>query len=91
MINFNFSLNNPFSTRFDIVKSSSAQVTNNKSIEVSLYESNVIFGLELYINTMRDHAGVTCRIGFAGFCAEMVFYDNRHWDSNTGRFLKEQE
>lgn len=86
MINFNFSLENPFSNKFENVFCKNFNVTENKNIEVECYNSATIIQLEFSITTRCDHAGFDFRLGFLGYTIGISMLDGRHWLSEKDRY-----
>lgn len=87
MINFNFSLNNFFSSKdtgqVDYVEFDK-RVSKNKSLEfqVSYWGTfDTIFEFGFRYNRIRqDHAGLYIHLTVFGFGFIFNFYDNRHWN-----------
>jgi hypothetical protein len=88
MINFNFSLRNPFSDRWANVYSYDKRVSKNKAVELEVLEENTIVSLGIRITAMQDHAGVNLELGLLGYSVSLHFYDTRHWDETTSTWAK---
>ena len=83
MINLDFTINNPFSDRFEIVASTSKLLTKYKAVEANMYRTATIIKLSLAYSIRRDHAGLQIEFGLFGYDCELNFYDTRHWDHKT--------
>lgn len=79
MINLSIRLSNPFSDRWNIIKTKSF-LFGNKGLELNAYKTNTIINADLHISTRCDHAGVHLMLGLLGYEGEFHFYDTRHWD-----------
>jgi hypothetical protein len=82
MLHFNFNLTNPFSKRWDIVRTKH-WLFGYKGIELNLYKTNTILNISFDIRTRTDHSGFNFMLGFLGIEGEVSFYDTRHWDSRA--------
>jgi len=80
MINLNFSIDNPFSERFNIVAASSGVITKHKAWEANIYCTANIVKLTLTYSIKQDHAGLVIEFGLFGYEFEFRIYDTRHWD-----------
>lgn len=80
MIDFEFRLVNPFSSRWNILHTSSRLIGKNKAVEANLYRTNSIFNIEFRFSIRGSHAGLRLIVGLLGFEGEFYFYDTRHWD-----------
>ena len=79
MIIFTFSIENPFSDKFDIIKSTHFKVSENKVIELNLYKTNDIIEFCFSLMTYPYfHSGINFSIGLFGFQFEIMLYDTRH-------------
>ena len=83
MTNLNFSIEYPFSDRFEIVASTSKLLTKYKAVEANMYRTATIIKLSLAYSIRRDHAGLQIEFGLFGYDCELNFYDTRHWDYKT--------
>ena len=86
MINFNFSLRNPFSNKFENVFCKNFRLTEHKSAEVECINSNSIFEFGFSLDTRCDHAGVGITFGLLGYVILAEFRDGRHWNEKEGRY-----
>lgn len=80
MINLNFSIEYPFSERFEILASTSKMLTQHKAVEANIYCTANIIKLLLAYSIRRDHAGIRIEFGLFGYECELHIYDTRHWD-----------
>ena len=87
MFNFDLRIANPFSNRFEILRSSNGRICDHKAWESNFYRTNTIFNLSIDITPRRDHAGMNMFFGAFGFEYEFSFYDTRHWDTNTNSWV----
>lgn len=83
MINLNFSIEYPFSDRFEILASTNKLLTKYKAVEANIYGTATIIKLSLAYSIRRDHAGLQIEFGLFGYDCELNFYDTRHWDYKT--------
>lgn len=80
MINFEFNIRNPWSDRFENIKSWSRLVSTYKAVEFNLYKTNHVIDLRLSISHRQSHAGFQIELGLLGYNMEFHAYDTRHWD-----------
>jgi len=83
MIHFGFTVENPWSDRFDPGYCWSGMITKHKAWEIQAYRSNVIAECETRISHRTDHAGIKLEIGLFSFSIILQFYDTRHWNYHT--------
>ena len=83
MININFSIDYPFSTRFKILAGTSKLLTKNKAVEANIYCTANIVKLALAYAIRQDHAGLRMEFGLFGYECELHLYDTRHWNDKT--------
>lgn len=86
MIDVNFSLTNPWSTRFEHAFAWSKQLSKHKACELEVYRSDTIVELEGRISFRQDHAGITLGVGLFSWTVRFQLYDNRHWDYDKGQW-----
>lgn len=85
MIQLHLSLRNPFSHKFNPIRSWHGNtIFENKCWEFAIYQDNIVISLDVSITQQQDHAGFRIGIGVLGYCVEFDWYDNRHWIHNTG-------
>jgi len=83
MINLNFTISNPWSSRWDILWSNRKLIGKNKAVEFNGYRTNHIINVDFNFKPAGDHAGARIMLGLFGFDVELHFYDTRHWDYTT--------
>jgi len=87
MINFNFSLRNPFSQQFKNLWSyCSSTPFEYKFIELQLYKDSSIIAVDFMWTIRQSHSGLRFELGLFGYCCEFNFYDSRHWDYTTNAY-----
>lgn len=88
MINLQFSLTNPLWNRFKTIYSKANSTPfKHKFYEIQIMESDDIVTIDLRITTRRSHSGVDLWLGLFGYSINLNFYDNRHWNSEEGRWM----
>lgn len=88
MINFGFNIRNPFSDRWKcIYVRSGVTPFKNKFWEFQFDECDDIVGFEFRLTTRQDHAGLFLTASLLGYEVIFNFYDNRHWNSEEGRWM----
>ena len=80
MINFEFSLSNPFSSRWDCDKPKSGLFTKHVAWEFNHYLTSTIVKLNFNIQPKGDHRGAFIWVGLLGHELEFHVYDTRHTD-----------
>lgn len=83
MIDFNFSLRNPFSDRWSPMYNFDKRIGKHKALEVEILKDSTIVSFGFRFTAMQDHAGVNLSIGLLGYFAMFNFYDTRHWDEKN--------
>lgn len=73
-----FEFKNLYNTHFSVSK--------NKTVEIEVTRSNVLFEIELSAQTKTDHAGADLALGLLGHTVHLSFYDNRHWDYKNNQY-----
>jgi hypothetical protein len=81
MINFNFSLSNPWSNRWKTLWTKHRLLYTNKVVEFNGYKTNSLITVDINLSLQTDHAGLRLMLGLFGYEVEVHFYDTRHWDS----------
>jgi hypothetical protein len=80
MINFKFSITNPFSVRWANIYNTGGYLTDNKSWEIQVMKSNDIVDVSIHFTMHNDHAGLIVEVGLLGYSIMINIYDNRHWN-----------
>lgn len=84
MFYIGFSIRNPWSQKFTVVKNWTIPVSVNKTIEMGIYRNNSVVGCSLNITGFRhDHAGFSFDLELLGWNFNVEFYDRRHHDERT--------
>lgn len=88
MINFNFSIRNPFSQEFKNLWCRVYDTPHkNKFIELEVYKDSSLISLNFNATTRQSHAGVDFELGLLGYCFHFNFYDSRHWNYEEKRWM----
>lgn len=81
MINFNFTISNPWSNRWNTLWFKNGLFSTHKAWEFNGYRTHHIIDINFSLNFKCDHAGLQILIGLVGYAVEFTFYDTRHWDT----------
>ena len=84
MINFRFSITNPWSTLFDAGWCWGNKLTKHKAWECQVYRSNVLAEFVFELTHRQDHAGLRFEFGLFSWCFTLVIHDTRHWNYDRG-------
>jgi hypothetical protein len=88
MISFNFNIRNPWSNRFKNLWNRSYNTPfENKFIELEVMRDFTLVSFRFNWTVRQSHAGLELEAGVFGYCIQFNFYDNRHWDSDEGRYF----
>lgn len=92
MINFHFSIRNPWSQQFKNLWCRVYDTPHkNKFIELEVYKDSSLLSFHLNITTRQSHAGLDFEFGLLSYCFHFNFYDSRHWNYEEGRYYKYSE
>ena len=92
MINFSFSIRNPFSQEFKNLWCRAYDTPHkNKFIELQVYKDSCIVSINFNWTIRQSHAGLDIEVGLLGYCFNFNFYDSRHWNYEAGRYYKYSE
>lgn len=80
MINFSFSIDNPWSDRWSTIWCKNGLLPKHKAWEFYVYRTHQIIDAELRLTFKGDHAGLLTLFGLFGYALEISIYDTRHWD-----------
>ena len=80
MINFSFSIDNPWSDRWSTIWCKNGLLPKHKAWEFNGYRTHQIIDAELRLTFKGDHAGLLTLFGLFGYALEISIYDTRHWD-----------
>jgi hypothetical protein len=86
MININFTIDNPWSTRWKTLFCKHGLIWSaTRAWEVNGYATHqlVDFKFELRLGPV-DHPGMFFMVGLLGYALEFNIYDTRHWDREWG-------
>lgn len=88
MISFNFNLRNPWSNEFANLRSRAyATPFKNKFIELEFYKDSTLVSFMFNWTIRQSHAGLDIDIGLLGYNVHFNLYDNRHWNTEEGRWM----
>jgi hypothetical protein len=80
MIKINFSITNPWSSKWDAGSAWFGKLFKNKAWEFQIYRSNVVLEAVIEFTIRQDHAGLRLEFGIASWCFTFNIYDTRHWN-----------
>jgi hypothetical protein len=83
MINLQFNIYNPWSSRWDILWNKTKVIGQYKAVEFNGYRTNYVVNVDFNFKPAGDHGGARITLGLFGFDIELHFYDTRHWDYTT--------
>lgn len=88
MINFSFTLINPWGKRWKNVWNRSYKTPfKNKFIELELLKDTTIVSFMFRLATRQSHGGLSIELGLLGYSFNFNFYDNRHWNYEFNRYF----
>ena len=89
MIYLNFNIRHPsWWKRFKNIKCWMGETPiKHKYWEVQVIKNDNLFRLEFEVTTKQDHAGCNLELGLLGYEIHFNIYDNRHWNSEEGRWM----
>jgi hypothetical protein len=90
MINFSFSIKNPFSDRWKTIYNKYGLFSNHKAWELNVYKTHQLVDVDFGLSFKGDHAGLRLMLGLIGYSVEFHFYDTRHWDYKTDTWSKHE-
>ena len=80
MINFNFSIDNPWSQRWLTIFCKFGLLGNHKAWEFNGYKTHQLISISFRLSARGDHPGVFIMLGLLGYELELSVYDTRHED-----------
>ena len=90
ILNIRFELTNPWS-RQDFFKNLgciSKRLTKYKSCELEhTFYSGMLLDADIRWTRKQDHAGFEITVGVFGYGVHFMFYDVRHWDYETDKWV----
>ena len=88
MIYFGFNITNPFSNRWENIGCYYYDTPfKHKYIELEAFKDTSIVSFSFRLTTRQDHAGLMIEVGLLGYSFLANFYDNRHWNTEEGRWM----
>ena len=92
MINFSFTLTNPWSKRWANVWSKVYHTPHpSKYIELEVFKDTTIVSFMVRLGLRQSHGGLMLEAGLLGYSFSFNFYDIRHWNYDAGRYFKYDE
>jgi hypothetical protein len=80
MVNFNFSITNPWIQRWRFMFSKSGLLGAHKAWEFNGYRTHHLIDIDFRLAFTGDHPGVFVMLGLVGYSLELNLYDTRHKD-----------
>lgn len=88
MISLNCNIRNPWSTTFkNLWCRTYSTPFKNKFIELEFTQDFTLVSFTLNWTIRQSHAGLDLELGLFGYNAHVNLYDNRHWNSEAGRYF----
>jgi hypothetical protein len=88
MIYLGFNITNPWGKRWaNVWNRVYATPFKNKFLELELFKDTTILSFSLRWAIRQSHAGLMIDAGLLGYSINFNFYDNRHWNSEQGRWM----
>jgi len=88
MISLNFNLRNPWSRTFKNLWNRAYDTPfKNKIIELEVTRDFTLVSFMFNWTVRQSHAGLDLEAGLFGYNLHFQFYDNRHWNSDEGRWM----
>lgn len=89
MIYFNFNIRNPkWWDRFELINCwMGATPIPHKFWEIQVMKGPELLRFEFEVTTQQDHAGMNIELALLGYHVGFTIYDNRHWNSEEGRWM----
>jgi hypothetical protein len=80
MINFNLSIANPWSNRWNTIFFKNGLLPKHKAWEFNGYRTHQVVDIDFRLSFTGDHPGVFVTLGLLGYSLELSIYDTRHGD-----------
>jgi hypothetical protein len=80
MINFNLSISNPWSDRWNTLFFKHGLLAQHKAWEFNGYRTHHLVDVNFQLSFTGDHPGVFIMLGLLGYSLELSMYDTRHGD-----------
>jgi hypothetical protein len=87
MIYFGFNIANPWCKRWENTWNYIANPFGHKYLELEVFKDNTILSFSFRWAVRQSHAGVMIDVGLLGYSFLFNFYDNRHWNTEEGRWM----
>jgi hypothetical protein len=93
MINLSINIRNPWYKEWSKNLFSAVYATpfKHKFIELECYKDGHLLSFMLAWSICQSHAGFDIELGLFGYNVHFNFYDNRHWNTEEGRWMKYTE
>lgn len=78
MINFDFHITNPWSTRWHILYSRCLRLTQHLYCEFAAYRTHSVIDCVFRFTVKGDHPGLSLQLGVLGYSLALTVYDSRH-------------
>ncbi len=87
MIHINFTIRNPWSKRFNVIRTFSGKTPwQYKFWEFEILKTSDILSLICNLTTRESHSGLEFSLSLFGYETRFVFYDCRHWNYGAERY-----
>ena len=87
MISLNFNIRNPWSSTFKNLWCRSYDTPfKHKFIELEVTKDFTLVSFMFNWTIRQSHAGLDFELGLLGYNLHFNFYDNRHWNTEAGRY-----
>ena len=88
MIYFNVNIRNPKWNRFELINCWMGETPiPHKFWELQILKCPELLRCEFEVTTQQDHAGMNIELALLGYHIGFTIYDNRHWNSEEGRWM----
>jgi len=77
MINFQFSIQNPFSKKNHDFLYQYHKILNDKCFEFNIQNDSTLLNFLLHVNG-ENHAGIFLTVGFVGYSIDVEYYTTDH-------------
>ena len=92
MISLNFNIRNPWSNTFkNLWCQSYSTPFKNKFIELEVTRDSTLVSFMFNWTIRQSHAGLDLEVGLFGYNVHFQLYDNRHWNTETGCWVRYDE
>jgi len=92
MLSLNFNLRNPWCRTFKNLWIRAYDTPfKHKFIEMEVYKDSTILSFSFAWTIRQSHPGLDIDVGLLGYNFHIIFYDNRHWNHEEGRWMRYTE